>query len=106
MKQAEPLLIAPECSAQGCHRDGEAAMMIKCRSCDHWFCEEHFETAETTVADEADEANGSRSQRGASVPTVKLVKTGLDGLAYYLGSCMACRAKQAGRRPVDSSWLR
>ncbi len=97
MKQAEPLLIAPECSAPGCHRDGEASMMIKCHACDHWFCEEHFETAE---------ANGNWSQRITGVPTVKLVKTGLDGLAYYLGSCMACRAKQAGRRPVDSSWLR
>jgi hypothetical protein len=97
MKQAEPLLIAPECSAPGCHHDGDAYMMIKCHLCDRWFCEEHFE---------ATEENGNRSQRITSVPTVKLVNTGLNDLTYYLGSCMACRAKQAGRRPVDSSWLR
>jgi hypothetical protein len=102
MKQAEPLLIAPECSAPGCHRDGDAYLMIKCHSCDQWFCEEHFGAAETAEAEE----NGNRRQRITGVPTVKLVKTGLDGLAYYLGCCMACRAKQAGRRPVDSSWLR
>ena len=97
MKQAAPLLVAPECSAPGCHHDGDAYMMIKCHSCDQWFCEEHFEAAEE---------NGNRRQRITGVPTVKLVKTGLDGLAYYLGSCVACRTKQAGRRPVDSSWLR
>ncbi|HEY7341090.1 MAG TPA: hypothetical protein VH591_09435 [Ktedonobacterales bacterium] len=74
-------------------------MMIKCHSCDQWFCEEHFEATE-------ENGNGNRRQRIAGVPTVKLVKTGLNDLAYYLGSCMACRAKQAGRRPVDSSWLR
>ena len=100
MKQAAPLLVAPECSAPGCHHDGDAFMMIKCRSCDQWFCEEHFEASETA------EDNGNPRQRITGAPTVKLVKTGLNDLTYYLGSCMACRAKQAGRRPVDSSWLR
>jgi hypothetical protein len=97
MKEAAPLLIAPECSAPGCHHDGDQYMMIKCHSCDQWFCEEHYEMLEW---------NGRQGQRITAVPTVKLVKTGLDGLAYYLGSCMACREKRTGRRPVDSSWLR
>lgn len=97
MKQEEPLLIAPECSAPGCHHDGESFMMIKCRLCDQWFCEEHFEAAD---------GDENQEQRVTNVPTVKLVKTGLNDLAYYLGSCKACRAKQAARRPVDSSWLR
>ena len=97
MKQAEPLLIAPECSAPGCHHNGEAFMMIKCHSCGQWFCEEHFGSAE---------GDENQRRRVTDVPTVKLVKTGLNDLTYYLGSCIACRAKQAGRRPVDSSWLR
>ena len=50
MKQAEPLLIAPECSAPGCHHDGDAYMMIKCHSCDQWFCEEHFSRRLRTTA--------------------------------------------------------
>jgi hypothetical protein len=95
MKQAAPLLIAPECSAQGCHHDGDQFRMIKCRSCGHWFCEEHIVAAE-----------GNQSQRVTRSPTVKLVDTGLHGLAYYLGCCVACREQQPERRPVDSSWLR
>jgi hypothetical protein len=105
MRKTAPQLIAPECFAPGCHHNGDQHLMIKCRSCDHWFCQEHFETAEES---EGDRASESRSQRITGVPTVKLVKTGLDGLGYYLGCCMACRVqqKQPGRRPVDSSWLR
>ena len=104
MRRTAPLLIAPECSASGCHRNGDQYLMIKCHSCDRWFCEEHFEAAEESESD-----SGSESQRITTVPTVKLVKTGLNDLTYYLGSCMACRAKQRrqpARRPVDSSWLR
>jgi hypothetical protein len=95
MKQVAPFLIAPECAASGCQHDGDQYTMIKCRSCGHWFCEEHIVTAA-----------GSQSQRLARIPTVKLVDTGLQGLAYYLGCCTACRDAQPVRRPVDSSWLR
>ncbi len=94
MKQTAPLLIAPECSAPNCYRDGEQYMMIKCRSCGHWFCEEHLEGAED-----------SQSQR-AQVPTVKLVETGVRGLTYYLGYCSTCRDTHATRSPIDSTWLR
>jgi len=97
MRRTAPLLIAPECSAPGCHHNADQYLMIKCRSCDRWFCEEHFEAAED---------NDNPRQRITGAPTVKLVKTGLNDLTYYLGSCVACRAKKAGRRPVDSSWLR
>lgn len=103
MKRTAPALIAPECSASGCHHNGDQYLMIKCRSCDRWFCEEHFEAAEGS---ETGSESETRSQRITNVPTVKLVKTGLNDLTYYLGSCMACRAKQPTRRPVDSSWLR
>ena len=106
MRKTAPLFIAPECSVSGCHHDGDQYLMIKCRACDHWFCEEHIEPAET---DGATEGSGSHSERITSVPTVKLVDTGLSGLAYYLGYCRTCRARreqQAGRRRVDSSWLR
>lgn len=106
MRRTAPLLIAPECSGSGCHHNADQYLMIKCRSCDRWFCEEHFEAAEGS---ESDSGNENRNQRITNVPTVKLVKTGLDNLTFYVGSCMACRAKQrqqSMRRPVDSSWLR
>jgi hypothetical protein len=114
MRRTAPLLIAPECSASGCHHNGDQYLMIKCRSCDRWFCEEHFEAAEGSESaseseSESDNGSENRSQRITNVPTVKLVKTGLDNLAFYVGSCTACRAKQrqqSTRRPVDSSWLR
>jgi len=93
--------------------------MIKCRECGQWFCEEHIEpladdaadgTADGTVEGTADgTAEGSVGERLADIPTVKLVDTGLRGLTYYLGYCQACRVRRdqsAGRRPVDSSWLR
>jgi hypothetical protein len=100
MKQVDPLLIAPECSAPGCHHNGDVFMMVKCHSCGHWFCEEHIETAQ---------GGRSRSQRAtniANAPTVKRIKTGLSDLTFFLGSCAACREEHAKRRPVDSSWLR
>ena len=110
MKKIAPLLIAPECSAPGCHRNGDQALMIKCRGCDLWFCEEHIEPLGNDAPDAPDgAAEGIVSERLASVPTVKRIDTGLHGLTYYLGECQACRERReqsAGRRSVDSSWLR
>lgn len=110
MKKIAPLLIAPECSAPGCHRNGDQALMIKCRGCDLWFCEEHIEPLGNDAPDAPDgAAEGVVSERLASVPTVKRIDTGLHGLTYYLGECQACRERReqsAGRRSVDSSWLR
>lgn len=110
MRKTAPKLIAPECSAPGCHRTGDQVLMIKCHDCGHWFCEEHIEPLAADAADAAEgTAERSVGERLADVPTVKLVDTGLRGLTYYLGYCQACRVRRdqsAGRRPVDSSWLR
>jgi hypothetical protein len=84
---SEPMLIAPECHAAGCHNDGDQYMMVKCRSCGHWFCPEHLESED-----------GARS--------VTLVDSGLRGLSYYQGHCAACRGRMLERKPVNSSWLR
>ena len=113
MRKPWPLLIAPECFVPGCHQNGDQGLMIKCRGCGHWFCEEHIEPLGANAPDETAEA--SASERLASVPTVKTVKLvgpGLDGLTYYLGECQACRVRReqreqtAARRPINSSWLR
>ncbi len=86
--QPAPTVIAPECHVQGCHYDGDQYTMVKCRSCDHWFCPEHLGSNET-------------------VRRVSMVDTGLPGLSYYLGLCAECRNKLSMKRPpVDSSFLR
>lgn len=87
MHRSEPIVIAPECYAPGCHHDGDQYTMVKCRTCGHWFCAEHLET----------DGDGR---------SVTLVDTGLTGLAYYVGQCAECREKPPVRHPVDSSWLR
>lgn len=86
------MLIAPECSAPGCHHSGDHHTMVKCCVCGQWYCEEH-------LASDATE----RSER---VPTIRLMDTGAHGLTYYLGYCMDCVGKQAARPAVNSSWLR
>ena len=106
MRKTAPLFIAPECSAPGCHHNGDQYLMVKCRGCGHWFCEEHIEPTEPVETDGTTEGDGSLTERISNVPTVKRVDTGLQGLAYYLGYCRTCREQQAQRRPVDSSWLR
>ena len=83
----EPLLIAPECHASGCHHGGDQYTMVKCRACGHWFCPEHL------LSDD-----GARS--------VTLVDSGMRGLSYYQGHCAACRERLLARTPVNSTWLR
>lgn len=88
MRKTAPAVIAPECHADGCHHDGDQYTMVKCRSCDHWFCTEHLDSQDT-------------------IRRVSMVETGLPGLTYYQGLCATCRGQHAQqRRPVDSSWLR
>ncbi len=87
MDQSAPMMITPECHADGCHNDGDQYTMVKCRSCGHWFCAEHFRSEDE-----------DRS--------VALVASGLRGLAYYQGYCASCREERLTRKPVDSSWLR
>jgi hypothetical protein len=88
MQHSAPIFIAPECHAPGCHHDGDQYTMVKCRSCDHWFCTEHLDSQDT-------------------IRRISIVETGLPGLSYYLGLCTTCRGTQVQRRRrVDSSWLR
>jgi hypothetical protein len=90
MTRTTPMLIAPECHAAGCHHDGDQYLMVKCRACGHWFCPEHIAS--------------NNSQRD-----IILVDSGLRGLSYYLGRCVACQQSEQQapvRQRVDSSWLR
>lgn len=87
MHHSDPVLIAPECYAPGCHHDGDQYTMVKCRSCGHWFCAEHF--------------TGEDEGRG-----IALVDSGLRGLSYYLGLCARCRERQQVRHAANSTWLR
>lgn len=95
MRKTAPMLIAPECSAPKCHHDVDQSMMIKCRSCGQWFCEDHIVPAEDRPG-----------ERATQVPTVKLVGTGWQGVTYYLGYCATCYQERLARQPVNSSWLR
>ena len=88
MRKSKPVVIAPECHEPGCHHAGDQFTMVKCRSCDHWFCAEHLGTQDT-------------------IRRSSIMETGVKGLAYYLGLCASCREKQLQKRsPVGSTWLR
>jgi hypothetical protein len=87
MRKSTPVFIAPECHVPACRRAGDQYTMVKCRSCDQWFCSEHLHSQDTI--------------RRSSIMDI-----GLPGFAYYLGLCAECGDKESSRRrPVDSMWL-
>ena len=98
MRQTEPMLIVPECSAPKCHHSADHYTMIKCRSCGAWYCEEHMGVSR-------DGAESSLSERVAEAPAVKRMDLGLTGIAFNLGYCAACLDAGSARPPVNSAWL-
>ena len=65
-------LITPECEALGCSVAGDQYTMVRCHACGGWFCSEHIAAQE-------------------GVTLVPLAPRVLRGLAYYEGTCLACR---------------
>jgi hypothetical protein len=66
-----PTLISPECAMLGCTAEGDQYMMVRCRACGGWFCQDHIQVDE-----------------GVRVQTVHLSRVG--NLAYYAGICVRC----------------
>lgn len=67
-----PTLITPDCNAHGCGVAGDQYTMVRCRDCGAWFCGDHIAAEE-----------GVTLERPAG--------RALSGLAYYQGTCVACR---------------
>jgi hypothetical protein len=103
MKEATPQIIAPECSAPGCHRAGDHYTMVKCGACGHWYCEDHLVfTLDLAAPDMISEP----TTRIAQVPTIKLTDASAHGLTYYVGYCASCLEASTARAANDSTWLR
>jgi hypothetical protein len=103
LKQTTPQLIAPECSAPGCHRAGDRYTMVKCSACGQWYCDAHLAF---TLDGSAPDEPGEPTVRIAQVPTIKLTDASPNGPTYYVGYCASCLAAPAARATNDSSWLR
>ncbi len=86
LRRSKPVLIAPECHAPDCHHAGDQYTMVKCRSCEQWFCSDHVDTEET-------------------VQLVKTVDRAFQGLSYYAGLCLACHGEIRQQKPTNSRWL-
>lgn len=86
LKRSKPVLIAPECHAPDCHYDGDQYTMIKCRSCEQWFCPDHIDAQET-------------------VQLIKTVDPTFQGISYYVGLCLGCRGTMRQQQPTTSRWL-
>ncbi|MEO7001266.1 MAG: hypothetical protein ABI068_05665 [Ktedonobacterales bacterium] len=76
-----PLLMTPECGAQGCSVEGDQYSMVRCHVCSSWFCPEHIS---------ADEP----------VQVVRATTRLAAGLSYYSGICASCRQQEQ-----PDSWL-
>jgi hypothetical protein len=69
--ETTPIVITPECSMPGCTADGDQYMMVRCRACGTWCCQDHIQVDE-----------------GVRVQSVHLATVGK--LAYYTGICVRC----------------
>lgn len=103
IKQMTAQLIAPECSAPGCHRAGDHHTMVKCSTCGHWYCEDHL----AVTLDSAPPSVGNEpAARIAEVPTIKLLDASARGPTYFVGYCANCLQTAVARTTNDSRWLR
>ena len=76
-----PLLLTPECGAQGCTVEGDQYSMVRCHVCAGWFCAEHISADEPVRIAHVD---------------ARLA----PGLTYYSGICPTCQAHESA-----DSWL-
>jgi hypothetical protein len=72
MQKSTPMLITPTCHVPGCPHDGDQDTMVKCRTCEQWFCLQHFAYQDPI-------RRASSGERGVA------------GLASSRGLCAACR---------------